>query len=185
MVADFRHLLPRRFILVFLLLLMSVFAPIVGSCSENAVSVGYGFGVWNGSSPGRAEGGVLYDYATFSYLYEKPVTPRLAFILEPFCNIVNQPNDGADFGFNVYLKAYLSESGHPGRFYATVGSGAAYTTVKFEGQGTHGVFVLQGALGYRYGAFFLENRFHHYSNGGLAKPNRAVNSNIIKIGYYF
>ena len=69
--------------------------------------------------------------------------------------------------------------------YATVAAGGAYTSIKFPEQGTHAPFVLQGGVGYHHGRIFVETRFFHYSNGGLEKPNRSVNSNIVRIGYYF
>jgi len=177
----------RRPILVafFLIsLLISHVVPLVCSPAEHAFSVGYGFGIWNRGSIGEA-GKLPYDYVTFSYLYEKNITHRLAFVLEPFCNVINSPRSGIDVGLIGHLKTYLPELGPQERFYLAAGAGTAYTSMKFSGQGTHGLFVLQGTIGYRHGNFFVEDRFHHYSNGGLAAPNRSVNSNMVKIGYYF
>jgi hypothetical protein len=166
-------------------LLVLPLALIPTSSAEQAASAGYGFGVWNGGGTGHIENNLRYDYATFSYLYEKSFAPQVAFVVEPFCNLVNRPNNGLDIGFSVYLKAYLPEVRPQERFYLTAGAGAAYTSIAFREQGTHGLFVLQGALGYRHNRFFVEDRFHHYSNGNFARPNRSVNSNIIKVGYYF
>jgi hypothetical protein len=166
--------------------LLIVYFTLIANCSaENAISVGYGFGIWNDSGTARVENKRSYDYATIAYLYEKPLSPKIAFVLEPYCNIINRPRDGVDVGFSMYLKAYLPEVAPDRRFYLTVGGGAAYTTIKFKEQGTYVLGVLQGGIGYRQGRFFVEDRFHHYSNGGLAKPNRSVNSNILKVGYYF
>lgn len=165
-------------------LLVSYVIPLGCRAAEPAFSVGYGFGIWNKGSIGEA-GKLPYDYATISYLYEKNLSGRLAVVLEPFCNIINSPRSGIDTGLVVHLKTYFTELGPQKRFYFAAGAGTAYTTMKFKGQGTHCLFVLQGTIGYRHGSFFIEDRFHHYSNGGLAAPNRSVNSNMVKIGYYF
>jgi hypothetical protein len=185
---DFLPVLLRQLARIMLsaaCLLILPFALVQNSSAEQAVSAGYGFGVWNGGGTGYVENKLPYDYATFSYLYEKPFIPQFAFVVEPFCNLINRPNDGVDIGFNVYFKAYLPEVRPQQRFYLAAGAGAAYTSIAFREQGTHGLFILQGALGYRHDRFFIEDRFHHYSNGNFARPNRSVNSNTIKVGYYF
>ncbi len=61
----------------------------------------------------------------------------------------------------------------------------AYTSIGFKEQGTHLLFILQGGVGYRYKSFFVEDRVRHYSNGGTARPNWSVNSNILSIGTNF
>lgn len=157
-----------------------------GSCyAENGVSLGYGFGAWNAQGPGCVEKKTPYDYATLSYLYEKPLKPGFALVAEPYLGLVNRPAEGVDIGVNFYAKASFPAFPSGGRLYVTAGTGAAYTSVDFREQGTHGLFILQAGIGYGSGRFFMENRFHHYSNGGLAKPNRSVNSNLIRIGWYF
>lgn len=166
-------------------LLLSCFVFFNACPAENAISLGYGFGAWNGWGTGRIEQRAPYDYATLSYLYEKPLTSAIALVLEPFLGLVNRPVKGVDAGFDLYVKAYLAELSPHNRFYFTAGTGAAYTTVQFNEQGTHGLFILQGGIGYRSGRFFIENRFHHYSNGGLAVPNRSINSNLVIIGCYY
>ncbi len=175
---------PMLFAFLLISLLASYIAPLTCYPAEHAFSAGYGFGIWNRGSIGEA-GKLPYDYATLSYLYETDLTHHLTLALEPFCNVINSPRSGIDVGFVAHLKAYLPELGPQKRFYFAAGAGTAYTSMKFKGQGTHGLFVLQGTIGYRHGNFFVEDRFHHYSNGGLAAPNRSVNSNMIKIGYYF
>ena len=67
----------------------------------------------------------------------------------------------------------------------TAGVGVAYTTIAFEEQGTHFLFILQAGLGLRYENFFIENRLRHYSNGGTESPNRSVHASIMTFGYYF
>ena len=151
---------------------------------ESAFTLGYGFGTGNGSGNGRIENGLRYNFIQLSYAYEIPLVKRLFLGLEPFANIDNQPNGGLDVGGNLYVKSYLSGKATAG-LYATVGAGGAYTSIKFPEQGTHTPFVLQGGVGYRHGRIFVETRFFHYSNGGLEKPNRSVNSTIVRIGYYF
>lgn len=57
----------------------------IPDCSaENAVSVGYGFGTWNGSDIGYLESRRPCDYAIVSYLHERLLTKRTALVLEPF-----------------------------------------------------------------------------------------------------
>jgi hypothetical protein len=156
-----------------------------GCLAENAVSLGYGFGMWNGSGTGHIEGRRSYNYATFSYMHEKALTDKIAFVLEPFLNVVNKPDTGLDLGGNLHLKSYVAELSKRRRVYVIGGAGAAYTTIGFKEQGTHGLFNLQGGIGYRHDPVFVDIRFNHYSNGGLASPNRSVNSTVIKMGYYF
>jgi hypothetical protein len=151
---------------------------------ESAFTLGYGSGVGNGSGNGRIENGLRYNFAQLSYVYERPLIKRVILGLEPLANIDNKPNSGLDIGGTAYFKFYLSREATAG-LYCTAGAGGAYTSVKFPEQGTHTPFILQGGLGYRQGRIFLEARFFHYSNGGLEKPNRSVNSNIAMIGYYF
>jgi hypothetical protein len=141
--------------------------------------------MWNGSGTGRIEDKQSYNYATLSYLYEKPLTSKLAFVLEPFVSAVNRPDNGLDLGISLRLKAYVFELVKQSRLYVTGGAGAAYTTIHFKEQATHGLFILQGGTGIRVDPVFVEMLFHHYSNGGLARPNRSVNSSVVKVGYYF
>jgi hypothetical protein len=97
---------------------------------------------------------------------------------------VIEPKDGLDVGLGLSLKFYPFNEKRKGLFFVA-GTGAAYTTVKFEEQGTHGVFILQGGFGYQWNKIFVESRLRHYSNAGLAHPNRSVNSNIFLIGTRF
>ncbi len=153
--------------------------------AENAVAVGYGMGMWNGWGTGNIESGRPYEYVMFSYIREKTLTDRFALALEPFLNAVSRPDNGVDVGITFQLKTYLIELAKRSRVYAIVGAGAAYTTVGFKQQGTHGLFILQGGAGYQYQRVFSDVRFHHYSNGGLAYPNRSINSLVGRVGYYF
>jgi hypothetical protein len=150
---------------------------------ESAFTVGYGFGLANGSKMERIENGLHYDFFQLSYVYEKVFTERISLGIEPIVTIDNRPDRGLDIGSSVYLKSYLTATASG--LYLMTGAGGAYTSLKFQEQGTHELFILQGGLGYRRGRLFVENRFFHYSNGGLAKPNRSVNSNIVRIGCYF
>lgn len=168
-----------------LCMLLSLVVAQAACSAEHAVAVGYGFGVLNTNKrTARIEGGRNYDYFQASYLYERPCRyPNTTVLLEPFAAYVNRPNDGADIGFTVGIKWYPFTSGRG--LYFSPQAGMAYTTIKFEEQGTHLLFVLQGALGFRYGNFFVEDRFKHYSNGHTASPNRSVHSNIVVVGMYF
>lgn len=170
----------------FITLLLFLCFGIAGKCfSEDAVSFGYGLGAWNGTGTGHTENKKYYDYAVFSYIHEKPFNSVVALGLEPFLGVVNRPDNGLELGAKLYIKAYLPKLAAGKRLYIVAGTGAAYTSIHFKEQGTHGLFILQGGIGYRQRDIFIEMLFHHYSNGGLANPNRSVNSNLIKVGYYY
>jgi hypothetical protein len=166
------------------MLLSIVFAQTAAS-EDHAVTAGYGFGLLNTNKrTAKMEGGKNYDYFRASYLYERPSHyPNVRIVIEPFAAYVNRPNDGLDIGFTVGIKWYPFASGKG--FYVSPQAGMAYTTINFEEQGTHLLFILEGALGFRYGNFFVEDRFKHYSNGHTASPNRSVHSNIVVVGMYF
>ncbi len=166
--------------------LLTLYFIAVPNCSaENAVSLGYGFGLWNGSGFGQLEKKRSYDYAAFSYLNERLLTERIALVLEPFVKVVNRPVNGIDLGFSLALRSYLPELARHSRLYLTAGAGSAYTSVNFQEQGTHGLFVLLGGVGYRRDQAFAKAQFQHYSNGGLTKPNRSLNSGLLRVGWYF
>jgi len=155
--------------------------------AENALSVGYGLGLFNeGASAGHlGDDGRSYDYALVSFLHERPLTEHVAWVVEPFVKVVNRPENGIDVGFSVSLRGYLPELAPGHRLYLAAGAGAVYTSINFEEQGTHGLFVLVGGIGYRTGRVFVEAQFQHYSNGGLANPNHSVNSGLLRAGWYF
>ncbi len=75
--------------------------------------------------------------------------------------------------------------GRESSLFFRAGSGAAYTTIHFHDQDAHLLFMLQGGIGFKWQTFFIEDRFRHYSNAGLASPNAQINANIISIGIYF
>lgn len=169
---------------VILSILSSVMFLPLAQAAERAVTVGYGFGALNDEQIQRTEGGRCYDFFQVSYLYEKPWHhPKVAVILEPFTAYVNHPESGVDIGFNGGIKWYPFDSGTG--LYLSPQVGMAYTTIKFKEQGTHLLFILQAALGFRYKNLFIEDRFRHYSNGSTASPNRSVHANIVVAGMYF
>jgi hypothetical protein len=153
--------------------------------AEQGLSVGYGFAAFNENlSPGRIEGGKNYDFFQAAYLYEIPIWRNVSVDVEPFAVSVNRPASGVDAGFDILARWYLCNVGG-GRLFVDGGAGAAYTSVAFEEQGTHLLGVLAVGIGIRYKQFFIEDRMRHYSNGGTAFPNRAVDANIISVGTYF
>ena len=170
---------------VVLSMLFSVMLLPVAQAAEHAVTVGYGFGALNiNKQMMKIEGGRSYDFFQVSYLYERPYRhPKVALILEPFTAYVNRPESGVDIGFNGGIKWYPFDSGTG--LYLSPQVGMAYTTIKFNEQGTHLLFILQATLGFRYKNLFIEDRFRHYSNGATAAPNRAVHANIVVVGMYF
>lgn len=151
---------------------------------RGSLTLGYGFAVLSeNSNTGKIEEG-NYDFVQLSYIFERPLTEKLAFLVEPFAAYVNRPHSGVEGGIVLSGKYYFREKQRNG-FYLTLGAGGAYTSINFEEQGTHGLFILQGGIGFKWKEFFIENRLRHYSNGGTAQPNKSINSNIIVVGMDF
>ncbi len=169
-----------------ILILGFMLIPFTGSADQQGLSIGYGFGLLNYSLDygHLKDTGGNYDFAQFTYIYEKNLTGTINLLLEPFVAVINRPQSGLDTGLGLSGKYYFGKKNHEGLF-ITMGSGAAYTSVGFEEQGTHLLFILQGGIGYQWKHFYVENRFRHYSNGGTASPNRSVNANIVNVGWFF
>jgi lipid A 3-O-deacylase PagL len=164
----------------------SMVYPVYGFSGEQAISAGYGFGFLNlHKQTGHIQGGNQYDFFQLAYLYERDSgLKNLTVTGQPWAAYVNRPNDGADVGFDLGIRYYpiKREGWSP---FVSAGVGMAYTTIGFEEQGTHFLFVLQAGLGIRYKRFFIEDTLRHYSNAHTAYPNRSVHANIITVGYYF
>jgi hypothetical protein len=167
------------------LLLISLCPLTKGYAAEQGLSVGYGFAALNErTGTGIVEGGKYYDFFQFAYLYEMPFWSTVSAVIEPFAASINRPESGFDGGFDVLGRWYPCNVG-ASRLFVDLGAGIAYTTIKFEEQGTHLMGVLAGGIGLRYKQFFVEDRLRHYSNGGTASPNRSVDANIVSVGMYF
>jgi len=153
---------------------------------DNAVTAGYGFGIFNlDPKYGKLRGdGRYYYFYQITYAREKALVKNLYLLMEPFVAYVDDPRSGLEAGMTMSLKYYFGKD-YKNSFFATLGTGAAYTTIAFEEQGTHFLFILQGGIGYRWNNYFIENRFRHFSNGGFERPNRSVNANIVNIGMHF
>lgn len=159
--------------------------PVTAYTQQNSIAIGYGFGAFNDKASPKLESDEYHRYIHIVYGYERQMfSPHIQLLLEPYIDYVMKPRDGLDVGLGVSLKFYPFNKKREGLFFVA-GTGGAYTTVKFEEQGTHGVFILQGGFGYQWERIFVENRFRHYSNGGLSEPNRSINSNIFLIGTRF
>ena len=170
-------------------LLLAAFSVLLVPCGaladQQTISIGYGLGTLNNSSKiGHLDSGDYYDFAQITYGYEKTISGKFNLVLEPYVAVVNRPDAGVDVGLAVGGRYYFGGKNHRG-FFATVSGGGAYTSVKFEDQGTHGLFILQGGAGYKWEKLFVEAKFRHYSNGGLSHPNRSVNATIVGVGYAF
>jgi|GEM_PF-282102 len=176
----------QKWISIFVLFLSFIFIPLFGHAQNNNISVGYGFGAFNGNQGiGKLRGtNGYYDFFQLAYSREKSLSSRTNLLLEPFLAYVNRPTDGLDLGMTVGLRFYLNKDTKKGLF-GTLAMGASYTTIGFVEQDTHLLFMLQGGIGYKWNKYFVENRFRHYSNGSLTSPNRAINANIINIGISF
>lgn len=175
----------RKWFFTVILISAVAFIPFQAFSANESISVGYGFGLFNHSG-GKLEDGKHYNFVQVAFSTEKALSKDKKFnlLLEPFAAYVIDPNSGADFGVNVAVRYYFGSKEYEG-FYVTAGSGLAYTTIGFKEQGTHLLFTLHGGVGYKYKNFFIEDRFRHYSNAGLASPNKSVNANIVNIGYTF
>ncbi|HOP85133.1 MAG TPA: acyloxyacyl hydrolase [Syntrophorhabdaceae bacterium] len=146
-----------------------------------SISAGYGFALFNPESkPYRlryTKG--LYDFYHVSLARENPIYGQFYLVAEPFLTYQARPSEGIDLGFVLSGKHYITKN-----FYMNIGVGIAYTTYGFKEQGTHLPFIIQAGVGYRWKGIFIEDRFKHYSNGGLLRPNMSINANIILIGIY-
>ncbi len=166
-------------------LLFIVALPLTCYGQNDGLSVGGGFGFLNGDQPlGKIGGKRDYYFGQISYFHEFHLYKNGFLHLEPFLAYTNQPNDGIDAGLNVLLRYYLPVSAKSS-FFLDFGSGAAYTSIRFKEQGTHWLTMVQGGIGFKWKNFFIVDRLRHYSNAGLASPNRQVNANVISIGFFF
>ncbi|HQM82051.1 MAG TPA: acyloxyacyl hydrolase [Syntrophorhabdaceae bacterium] len=176
----------RVFVFVIITVVTMLACPSYCSCSDNAIAVGYGFGMFNLDPKFgklRGDNGSYYFYQ-LAYSREKALVKNLHLLMEPFAAYVSDPDSGLDAGMTASLKYYFGKEKMKS-FFATAGAGAAYTTIKFEEQETHFLFILQCGIGYRWNKYFIEARFRHYSNGGTERPNRSINANIVNIGMHF
>ncbi len=169
-----------------LIVISCLLSPANSFSAEQSLSVGYGFAFLNPHNrTGYLEGSKQYDFFQLAYAYERASgLKNLAIFGEPWAAYVNRPTDGADVGFNLGIKYYLTKN-ERWRPFVTAAVGIAYTTIAFEEQGTHFLFALEAGIGLRYKRFFVEDRMRHYSNAGTVYPNRSVHANIITVGYYF
>ncbi len=182
MTMKIRRYLPAFFLFVAFAL---SFIPHPVLADQQAISIGYGLATLNPSSDlGHLEEGDYYDFAQITYTYEKLLSGKFNLVLEPFVGIVNRPTSGLDIGIAIGGRYYFGQRNYRG-FFATVSAGGAYTTVNFEEQGTHGLFILQGGIGYKWEKLFVESKFRHYSNGGLSSPNKSINATIVGMGFTF
>ncbi len=170
---------------IFLLSLLVFSGPLAASAQNNGVSVGYGFSFLTPSQEmGEVKGDRKYNFEHFTYFHQWSLFRNGYLVLEPFMAYVNQPESGLEFGLSFLLRYFIKTSERTSLF-GNLGVGGAHTTIRFEEQGTKNFFVLSAGIGFKWGNFFIENRFRHYSNAHLATPNDSVNGNIIMIGMYF
>ena len=110
--------------------------------------------------------------------------PERLFGLGPLAAYIHKPEDGWDLGLNLLFRYYVKTS-EKTELFGNFGIGAVYTNVHFEEQGTHYFLSPQIGIGFKWGGFFIESRFRHYSNASSALPNGAVNADMILLGFYF
>lgn len=143
---------------------------------NNSFYLGYGFGI---TKLGKIEGDRSYNFFQAAYSHEFPIIKDFFLVGEPFLAFLNEPEKGMDIGLGLFFRYYLKD------LFFSLGGGGAYTSVHFQEQTHHYLFILQGGIGYKWKNFFIEDRFRHYSNAGLASPNHSVNANILSIGILF
>lgn len=138
----------------------------------------------HGNILGRTEGG-YYDFIQLNFAIEhRLIEKKLTLLFEPFIAYINRPERGMDVGSSLALRYWVTADDFQG-LYLTLGTGVAYTTVDFKEQGVQGMFILQCGIGYKWKRFFVEDRFRHYSNAGLSRPNRSLHATMINIGVSF
>ena len=119
-----------------LLLFLALSLPLLPStvlADQQTLSAGYGLGILNNNRQiGHLWDNEYYDFGQIAYGYEKTLSGKFNILLEPYIAVVNRPESGLDLGFTVNGRYYFGRMNHRG-FFATVGGGGAYTTVKFEG----------------------------------------------------
>ncbi|OPY00307.1 MAG: hypothetical protein A4E60_02396 [Syntrophorhabdus sp. PtaB.Bin047] len=157
----------------------------VSNCSaENALSFGYGFGLWNGSGFGQLEKGLSYDYAAFSYLNEKPLVKCISLILEPFVKVVNRPAGGFDLGFSFLSGAICLTSARVTGFISRLERGLSIKALTFRnGERTCFLYCSEES-----GTAEIRSSWRHCfitTPGGLGKPNRSINSGLLRVGWHF
>ena len=151
---------------------------------NNAIVLGYGFGYLNTHQrPGKIEDDRTYNYLQLLYAREIHLVERAFLVLEPFFIYDSAPS-GVDLGFGVLFRYYVPAV-ERSRFFFDIGGGGVYSTVDFKEQSIDALFILQAGLGWRWKWFSIEDRFRHYSNGGLFTPNHSINSNVILLGFHF
>ncbi len=166
-------------------LIFFILQPDKSKAQENGLAMGYGYGILNPhQKPGKIMNDRNYEFFQLGYFYETGIFSNASFTLEPLIAYTRRPSEGFDVGFNLGWKFYFIR-GHNGGVYLSAGIGFSYSTMDFQEQGTHYLFSPQAGLGIRWKKIFIEDRIRHYSNAGLASPNRDVNANILNIGIYF
>jgi hypothetical protein len=168
-----------------LLFFIVALVPPAASAVNEGMMVGFGTAMFNPKhAEGRLEGG-KYNFVQIAYAKEFPLYKKsLNAYVEPSLTYVSRPNDGVEGGIGAGIRYFFGGQEYRG-FYATAGTGLSYTSIKFKEQGNHGLFILAAGLGYRWKSFFLEDRFRHYSNAGLTRPNRSIHANILYLGMNF
>ena len=113
----------------------------------------------------------------------------LNFVVEPFANVITQPNSNVEVGISLLLKY-----GH--HFTSSLlgfiegGTGMLYTSQNTLEQSTRFNFISQCGLGFQYSftpgwALSGEYRFRHISNAGISEPNDGINLSLFLIGFSY
>ena len=167
--------------LLFILLPVSVYGQ------NNGLAIGYGVGALN---PHERFGNIPhdqgYEFMQLSYFHQFRLFKNAFFVLEPYFSYTYRTMYGTDLGLGLYLKYnFLNWNSSKNSLYATLGTGGVVTSIHFTDQGSHELFILQGGAGFKWDRFFIDGRFRHYSNGGLATPNTGLQAIILSTGFFF
>jgi len=151
--------------------------------SENSISFGYGFGMFNYGITNKIMDG-HYEFYQIAYKHERPFYKGFYLVIDPYLSYIRNPHEGFDISLGFSSRYYLN-SEKKNSFFVDLGVGGVYSTLQYGEQSNHAFFLIQGGIGYRWDRFFIENILRHYSNGYTASKNRAIHSNIISIGLFF
>jgi hypothetical protein len=168
-----------------LMVLFLLLAPIAAWAQNNGLSIGFGFSFLTPQEDiGKVKEDRSYNFEHLAYFHQFSIFRNGYIILEPFVALVNKPETGLEFGATLSFRYHIPTSERTSLFF-NVGGGGAHSTIDFLEQGTRNFFILAGGIGFKWGDFFIENRFRHYSYAHLATPNVSVNADIIMIGFNF
>ncbi len=112
-------------------------------------------------------------------------------VIEPFANLVTNPDTNAEVGFSLLLK-YSHNITSRLAPYIEGGAGMIYTTQHTHEQGTQFNFIPQAGIGLQFlltkhWALTGGYRYRHLSNAGIDEDNEGINHHfgVLGVSYFF